>query len=215
MSLTGQASGHLNINKLKTATSLFSLSTSKDKVKLKLDDHSVPQVETPTCLGATRDSRLTLTSNIEAAEKTAYTKLSLKRSWQEQAGGNGKFLRQVYTGAVHPIAEYASFSWITASKPRKGKLDKIQNAGLTIILGAKKTTPIREKKNTTDLELLEARREYKAPAQAEKVKRLPSNPLHKKLQSLTKYNRLKRQNLNHIVKSLKNSRRFWTRWRDT
>jgi len=131
ISLTWQASGHLNINKLKTATSLFSLSTSKDKVKLKLDDHSVPQVETPTCLGATRDSRLTLTSNIEAAEKRAYTKLSLKRSWQEQAGGNGKFLRQVYTGAVHPIAEYASFSWITASKPRKGKLDKVQNAGLT------------------------------------------------------------------------------------
>jgi len=192
----------LNINKLKTVTTLFSLSTSKEKVKLKLDDHPVPQVETPTFLGATLDSRLTWKSHIEAVEKRAYKKLSLMKklagtSW----GANGKILRQVYTGAVRPITEYASSSWITASRTSKSKLDKVQNAGLRIILGAMKTTPIREMEKTADLEPLEARREYKALAQAEKAKRLPSHPLHKKLQSLTK-NRLKRQSLNHVVKSL-------------
>ena len=37
--------------------------------------------------------------------------------------------------------------------------------------------------------------------QAEKAKRLPSHPLHLKLDNRTK-NRLKRQSLNHIVKDL-------------
>ena len=64
-----------------------------------------------------------------------------------------------------------------------------------------KTTPITEMEKTADLEPLEARREYKALAQAEKAKRLPSHPLHTKLNSLTQ-NRLKRQSLNHIVKNL-------------
>ena len=62
----------LNINKLKTVTTLFSLSTSKEKVKLKLDDHPVPQVETPTFLGATLDSSLTWKSHIEVIEKSVH-----------------------------------------------------------------------------------------------------------------------------------------------
>ena len=72
-----------------------------------------------------------------------------------------------------------------------------------IIIGSMKTTPITEMGKTADLESLEARREYKALAQAEKAKRLPSQPLHTKLKSLTK-NRMKHQtqSLNHIVKSL-------------
>ena len=119
-------------------------------------------------------------------------------------GANAKILCQVYTGAIRPIAEYASSSWITASKTSKNKLDKVQNAGLRIILGAMKTTPNTDME-TADIESLEARREYKALVQAEKTKRLSSRSLHTKLKSLTK-NRLKRQSLNHIVKSLQKSR---------
>ena len=46
----------LNINKSKTVATLFSLSTSKEIVKLTLDNHPVPQVETAIFLGTTLDS---------------------------------------------------------------------------------------------------------------------------------------------------------------
>ena len=101
--------------------------------------------------------------------------------------------------------EYASTSWITASKTNKNKLDKVQNTGLRTILGAMKTTPITEMEKTADLEPLDARREFKTLVLAEKVNRLPTHPLHTKLNSLTK-NRLKRQSLNHTVKSLRKQR---------
>jgi ribonuclease HI len=192
----------LNINTLKTTATLFSLSTSKEKISLKLDNQQVPQVDTPTFLGVTLDTRLTWKPHIETMEQRTVKKLSLMKklagtSW----GANAKILRQVYTGAVRPAAEYASSSWMTASKTSKTKLDKVQNSGLRIILGAMKTTPIGELEKTADLQPLESRREYKALAQAEKSKRLPSHPLHDKLQKQTK-NRLKRRSLNHIVKDL-------------
>lgn len=63
-----------------------------------------------------------------------------------------KNLRQVFTGTIPPITEYASSSWITASKNNKKKLDEVQNAGLRIILGAMKTISIREIEKTADLE---------------------------------------------------------------
>ena len=95
--------------------------------------------------------------------------------------------------------------WITASKTTKTKLDKVQNTGLRTILGAMKTTPITEMEKTADLEPLDARREFKTLKLAEKVNRLPTHPLHTNLNSLTK-NRLKRQSLNHTVKSLRRQR---------
>ena len=196
----------LNINKSKTVSTLFSLSTSKENVKLTLDNHPVPQVETPTFLGTTLDSRLSWKAHIETTEKRAYKKLSLmKKLAGTRWGANGKILGQVYTGAIRPIMEYASTSWITASKTNKSKLDKVQNTGLRTILGAMKTTPIMEMEKTADLEPLDARREFKTLVLAEKVNRLPTHPLHTKLNSLTK-NRLKRQSLNHTVKSLRKQR---------
>ena len=103
---------------------------------------------------------------------------------------------------MRPIDEYAAASWTTAAKVHKNKLDKMQNMGLRTILGAMKSTPVREMEKTADIEPLEKRREYKILAQAEKARRLPSHPLHRKLQERTK-NRLKRQSLNHVVKDLR------------
>ena len=192
----------LQINTTKTVTTLFSLSTTKENIKLYLNDHPVPQADTPTFLGATLDSRLSWKPHIESIEGRAYKKLSLmKKLAGTDWGANSILLKQVYTGSIRPIVEYASTSWMTASKTTKNKLDKVQNAGLRIILGAMKTTPISQMEMTADLEPLEARREYKALLQAEKLKRLPSHPLHEKLEGLTK-NRLKRQSLKHIVKDL-------------
>ena len=74
-------------------------------------------------------------------------------------------LKQVYAGAV--VVEYASTTWDTASKTNKSKLDRVQNMGLRIILGALRSTPIQEMEKTTDLQPLECRREYKAAIQGE------------------------------------------------
>ena len=192
----------VKINKSKTVSTLFSLSTSKEKVRLHLEDKQVPQVEKPTFLGTKLDSRLTWKPHIEEIQERAYKKLSIMKKLAGTTwGANAQILKQVYRGTVRPVAEYASTSWITASRTTKNKLDKVQNAGLRIILGAMKTTPVREMEKTADLEPLETRRQHKALVQAEKAKRLPSHPLHTKLQSRTK-NRLKRQSLNHVVKGL-------------
>ena len=49
----------MEINCSKTQAILFSLSTVKEKVMLKLEDMPVPQVDNPTFLGVTLDTRLT------------------------------------------------------------------------------------------------------------------------------------------------------------
>ena len=59
---------------------------------------------------------------------------------------------------------------------------------------------------TADIEPLEDRREYKALAQAEKAKRLPSHPLHNKLKKRKGASRLKRQSLNKIVQNLQEAK---------
>ena len=73
-------------------------------------------------------------------------------------GANSDILKQVYTGAVRPVVEYASTIWDTASKTNKSKLDRVQNMGLRIILGAMRSTPIQQMEKTTDLQPLECRR---------------------------------------------------------
>ena len=116
-------------------------------------------------------------------------------------GANKKVLRQVYTGAVRPHLEYASSSWQTAAKTNTGKLDKVQNAGLRLITGGIKTTPVNAMEKEAQLHSLEERRQEKILRQGEKMKRLPSHPLSRKLGELTK-NRLKRKSINHITKAL-------------
>ena len=70
-----------------------------------------------------------------------------------------------------------------------------------------KTTPISELERTTGLLSLGERREEKLLHQTEKMKRLPSHPLHSKFEAPTK-NRLKRQSPNHLVKALQEKHRI-------
>ena len=97
--------------------------------------------------------------------------------------------------------EYASTTWGTAAKTNKSRLDKIQNMALRVILGAMKTTPVHDMEKTANVEPLERRRSLKILFQGEKLRRLPSHPLHTNLAQPTK-NRLKRQSLNHQYKEL-------------
>ena len=54
---------------MKTQSTVFSLSTSKEKVAIKLGDKTLPQVETPTILGVKLDTRLSWEPHIEDMEK--------------------------------------------------------------------------------------------------------------------------------------------------
>ena len=192
----------LQLNTTKTVSTLFTLSTAKEKVSLRLNNQPVPQVETPTFLGVTLNTRLTWKPHLEAVEAKATRKLAIMKKLAGTTwGANSNILKQVYTGAVRPVVEYASTIWDTVSKTNKSKLDRVQNMGLRIILGAMRSTPIQQMEKTTDLQALECRHEYKAAIQGEKLKRLTSHPLHQKLQHGTK-NRLKRKSFKHKLKDL-------------
>ena len=195
----------LQISEVKTQTTVFSLSTSKEKVTIKLGDKILPQVETPTFLGVKLDTRLTWKPHIEDMEAKGIRKLGLLKKLSGTTwGANTKVLKTVYTGTVRPVLEYGASAWGTAAKTHTNKLDKVQNIGLRTVLGAMKTTPIATMEKTSGIEPLEHRRQAKLLIHAEKIKRLPDHPLHDRLQDLTK-NRLKRKSLNHLVKEQQRS----------
>jgi hypothetical protein len=82
-------------------------------------------------------------------QERAVKKLSLMRNLAGTTwGATTKILSQVYIGAIRPIMEYTSATWITAFQSAKAKLDKIQNMGPRIILGGMWSTPIRDVEKT-------------------------------------------------------------------
>ena len=117
-------------------------------------------------------------------------------------GAYTNILQRAYTGAVHPIMEYATTSWATTSNANRSKLDKVKNVALRAIVGAMRTVPIKEMEKRADLEPLELQRTFRVLAQTEKIRRLPGHPLHKKLAAASK-SRLKRQSLIHLARDLR------------
>ena len=69
----------LQLNTTKTVSTLFTLSTAKEKVSLRLNNQPVPQVETPTFLGVTLDTRLTWKPHLEAVEAKDLRKLAIMK----------------------------------------------------------------------------------------------------------------------------------------
>ena len=196
----------LEINTSKTNSTLFSLSTSKEQIKLQLKGEIVPQTDNPIFLGVKLDTRLTWKGKpqIEKMERSSLQKLALMRKLARTSwGADSSILTKVYTATVRPTMEYASTTWGTAAKTNKSRLDKIQNMALRFILGlgAMKTTPVHDMEKTANVEPLERRRSLKILIQGEKLRRLPSHPLHTNLAQPTK-NHLKRQSLNHQYKEL-------------
>ena len=192
----------VTINKKKTEATVFSLSPKKEEVNLKINGESIPQQDTPTYLGVKLDKRLTWAPHIANMESKAIKKMAvMKKLAGTKWGANANILKQVYSGSVRPQLEYGATSWGTAAKTNTNKLNKVQNASLRIITGAMKTTPITEMEKTAKIQPLDDRRKEKVLIQGEKMKRLPSHPLHKKLGEHTK-SRLKRSSPNHCVKVL-------------
>ena len=146
----------MEISCSKTQATLLSLSTVKEKVMLKLEDMLVPQVDNPTFLGVTLYTCLTWKTHLEAVAARSVRKLGLLKELAGTTwGADTSILRRVYTGAARPIMEYATTSWATTSSANKSKLDKVQNVALRAIVGAMKTTPIKEMGKRADLKPLE------------------------------------------------------------
>ena len=158
----------LEVNTSKTNSTLFSLSTSKEQIKLRLKGEIVPQTDNPTFLGVKLDTQLTWKPQIEKMERSSLQKLTLMRkltgtSW----GADSSILTKVYTATVRPTMEYASTTWGMAAKTNKSRLDKIQNMALRVILGAMKTIPEHDMEKTANVEPLERRRSLKILIQGE------------------------------------------------
>ena len=193
----------MEIDCSKTQAALFSLSTVKEKIMLTVENMPVPKVDNPTFLRVILDTRLTWKTHLEAVAARPVRKLGLlKKLAGTTWGTDTNILLRVYTGAVHPIMEYAATSWATASNANKSKLDKVQNVALRAIVGAMKTTPIKEMEKRVDLEPLELWRTFKVLTQMKKIRRLPGHLLHKKVAAPTK-NRPKRLSLNHLAMDFK------------
>ena len=192
----------VTINSLKTVATCFSLSNNTETLKLTVHNQQIPQEATPTYLGVKLDKKLTWNPHIKEMEKRATRRLSLmKKLAGTKWGASNNILRQVYTGNVRPVMEYGSAAWATAAKSNTSKLAKVQNAGMRLITGGLKTTPINTLESTTGLPSLDTRREEKVLIQHEKLQRLSPHPAHKQLQDQTK-NRLKRGSFNHLAKRL-------------
>ena len=180
----------LQINQVKTHSTVFSLSTTKEQVKINLDDIILPQTETPIFLGATLDSRLSLKPQIKSMRKRGIQKLSLLKLLSGTHWGTSpRILKTVYTGTVRPTLECGARAWAIAAKTHTNKLDKVQNMGLRTILGAMKSTSIATMQKTAGVKPLDSRMNAMLLTQGEKVNRIPDYPLHKRLQDMTK-NRL-------------------------
>ena len=169
----------LQISEVKTQATVFSLSTSKEKVAIKLGDKTLPQVVT--FLGVKFDTRLSWKPHTEDMEIKGMKKLAvLKKLSGTHWDAKSRILKTVYMGAVRPSLEYGASAWATAAKTHTNTLDKVQNIRLRTILGAMKTTPIAEMEKTAGVEPLESRRQAKLLIHAEKMKRMPDHTLHQK-----------------------------------
>ena len=192
----------LVINAKKTTYTLFSLSTRKQKVNLKIHGQSLPAEENPRYLGITFDQRLTWKPQVDKAECNSKLRLTLMKklagtSW----GADATTLKRLYTGRVRPTLEYGITAWGTAAKSNFNKVSKIQNQATRIITGAMKSTPIMELETATGLEPLEDRRDTKILVQAAKFKRLPTHPMKERLGEPIK-GRLKRESFVHQAHTL-------------
>ena len=192
----------VTINSFKTVSTCFSLSNAPEIIKLTVDNKQIPQEDTPTYLGVRLDRKLTWNPHIKETERRATKRLSLmKKLAGTKWGASSTILRQVYTGNVRPVLEYGSAAWATAAHTNTNRLAKVQNAGMRLITGGLKTTPVNTLKATTGLPSLDERREEKVLIQHEKLQRLSQHPAHQQLQEQTK-NRLKRRSFNHLAKGL-------------
>ena len=192
----------VKINKTKSFTTLFTLSTKAKHVKIMLDDVKLQHTDSTTYLGVTFDKRQTWRNHINSTEAKARRKLALLRKLAgTQWGAAETVLKNVYIGAIRPHLEYGSTTFTSASKSTLYMLDKVQNQAMRLITGAMKSTPIKVMEDTTAISSLCHRRDMRNLIQAERYKCSPSHPMKVRINGMTK-NRIKRESFIHKYQRL-------------
>ena len=192
----------VKINKTKSFTTLFTLSTKAKHVKIMLDDVELQYTDSTTYLGVTFDKRQTWRNHINSIEAKARRKLALIRKLAgTQWGAAETVLKNVYIGAIRPHLEYGSTTFTSASKSTLYMLDKVQNQAMRLIIGAMKSTPIKVMEETTAISSLGHRRDMRNLIQAERYKSSPSHPMKVRINGMTK-NRIKRESFIHKYQRL-------------
>lgn len=193
---------HLAINARKTSYTIFSLSTQKQKVSLKIGGQALTEDESPKYLGVTFDKRFTWRKQIEKSESRGKSRLALMKKLAGTTwGADAKNLKKMYTGRVRPVLEYGITAWGAAAKTNFEKVSKVQHQATRIITGAMKSTPITALETITGLESIEDRKDTKLLIQAAKFKRLQNHPMKNRMTQPTK-GRLKRGSFIHQSKKL-------------
>ena len=178
----------VKINKTKSFTTLFTLTTKSKSMQIMLDDTELQHTDSATYLGITFDKRQTWKTHISRAEAKARRKLALLRKLAETQWGAAEIvLRKVYIGTIRPHLEYGSTTLSSASKSEIYTLDKVQNQALRLITGSMKSTRIRVMEETTAIQPFSKRRDMKNIIQAERYKCPPSHPRRKRMDARTKH----------------------------
>ena len=115
-------------------------------------------------------------------------------------------LRNVYIGTIRPHLEYGLTTLSSASKSAIYILDKVQNQALRLITGSMKSIPIRVMEETIVIQPLSKRRDMRNIIQGERYKCLPSHPMRKRMDAMTKH-RIKKKSF--ILKNNNLKRKYY------
>jgi len=190
----------VTVNPNKTAYTIFSLSTKRQKTHLTLNGIPLQQEQSPKYLGVTFDTRMTWKKHIENTTARAKRRLSLMMKLSgSQWGADATVLRKLYVGRIRPVMEYGITAMTNAAKSNTEKLSRVQNQAARIITGGMKSTPITAMETTAQLQPPQHRRDVKVMTQAEKFKRMTNHPMHQRVQKGAR-KRLKR---NSFIKQSK------------
>ena len=135
----------IKINKQKSIYSIFSRSpkVAGTELNLELDGARLQKEINPAYLGVTLDRELRMNPFIAALKDKASRRLNLvKRLATTTWGADKSTLRQLYLGYVRSAMDYALPIQAIASKNTSAPLDRIQNQGLRLVCGGKRSTPI-------------------------------------------------------------------------
>nr|KAG5701253.1 hypothetical protein BaRGS_020615 [Batillaria attramentaria] len=97
----------VTINSQKTVATCFSLSNTKETLRLTINNQQIPQEDTPTYLGTKLDKKLTWNLHIREMEKRATKRLSLmKKLAGTKWGANSSILKRVYIGNMKVAVQW-------------------------------------------------------------------------------------------------------------
>lgn len=134
----------MNINPQKSVFQIFTRKRNIPNITLRVYNHNLQLVNEQRVLGIMFDSpKLTFTKHISYLQLECQKRLNILRVLSSTRWGCSRtLLRKVYTSYIQSKMEYGSILLVNISQPLMEKLEKIQNAAMRSILGARKTSPI-------------------------------------------------------------------------